>query len=658
MALVLRQNLNRRLTKKELDSNFTYLKIEPWEFRGYEQGEIVFFESESENKIYFCVKTHSSNIYQNNTFQKSLKGIDYWKEIGNTGGSGGSSQPDQLEIGPAEDGTYDDGLYNFTEQTNVGTAVDRFNEILQKLVPPEAPEIQGLKCNSSEKSGYLTFDNNNQISGYANVSGIGGLNGVSVDEEFKVGENRIGIIDGSQNLIFSLNPDVPEAEGNPISPYPANAFGKANSGTLKILLNGSELSDETIDLSQNKSFSSQTGFNVSEPQAVKFTNGETFPSFQYRTGTVNISSSQMRNGHNYLLVEHSVNGVNYITNYIDWIVDSSAIETNYFDESIDSLNLSGSTFLSGIEYFTSGNGTYSLLVNNAYRNVYEKINGIIYSSSECNIADENIPDSNGQETKPISISSKNFNLKNNLILFDENILIQTAVRRTLLANKQTSGATEGNILYHNQSSNSDESSYEDFLGEQYRIPSNLDYSQDITQEYDSEISIKDKSGINYNNGLQVANGSLIYPSKNFNNINFAPSGNRDYSTNVTGTRYYYRYFRENIASAKFTMILKGSGSFIPESTAFTSGSDEIKISIKLPSETGWLDTYRDFDQSYNDGDGCRDLQRGNSGRAFDSKWDLNVGTKNTANSFNKVYIRISVPQDWTGKITEINWTFR
>ena len=37
-------------------------------------------------------------------------------------------------IGPAEDGSYIDGLFtDFTDSTTVGTAVDRFNEVLKSL---------------------------------------------------------------------------------------------------------------------------------------------------------------------------------------------------------------------------------------------------------------------------------------------------------------------------------------------------------------------------------------------------------------------------------------------------------------------------------------------------------------------------------------------
>ena len=48
-------------------------------------------------------------------------------------------------IGPAEDGTYDDGLFtDFTKTTKVGVAVDRFNEVLKALAPAPAPDLDNI----------------------------------------------------------------------------------------------------------------------------------------------------------------------------------------------------------------------------------------------------------------------------------------------------------------------------------------------------------------------------------------------------------------------------------------------------------------------------------------------------------------------------------
>ena len=39
-------------------------------------------------------------------------------------------------IGPAEDGQYNDGIFtDFNENTRIGVAIDRFNEVLLKLAP-------------------------------------------------------------------------------------------------------------------------------------------------------------------------------------------------------------------------------------------------------------------------------------------------------------------------------------------------------------------------------------------------------------------------------------------------------------------------------------------------------------------------------------------
>ena len=56
--------------------------------------------------------------------------------IASSGGGGDST------IGDAEDGDYTDGLYtDFTSSTNIGTAVDRFNEVLKALAPTPAPGL-------------------------------------------------------------------------------------------------------------------------------------------------------------------------------------------------------------------------------------------------------------------------------------------------------------------------------------------------------------------------------------------------------------------------------------------------------------------------------------------------------------------------------------
>ena len=53
-----------------------------------------------------------------------------------TSGSGGGGTSSGGTIGPAEDGDYTDGIFtDFTSSTPIGTAIDRFNEVLLLLAP-------------------------------------------------------------------------------------------------------------------------------------------------------------------------------------------------------------------------------------------------------------------------------------------------------------------------------------------------------------------------------------------------------------------------------------------------------------------------------------------------------------------------------------------
>lgn len=701
-SLTLRLQKGQPLTHQELDDNFIALNIDKWKYDTYGYGQIVYYtHSDNITRVYFCVKGHSKVIYQNKKFTTKSNAITYWKEIANTSGNENfinvtgdtatgiieysqdfSNQFTQRSlvdkqfvddaisglnqsgttIGSAEDGTYDDGLFtDFSNSTKVGVAVDRFNEVLLNLTPSPAPSLDYNEKNLNGVNGYLTFDSNNTINNYSNVNGIGSLGSVNIDQQFSISTHRVGIIDSNTDITTTLNEDVPEGDGTPNSAYPENAFGDADQGELKLELNGSILTNKTIDLSNAGSVNqSGSGFNISDNEAVQFPNGNDFDLFQYRTGTVTVSSNDMTFGWNYVRIIHTINNTDTVTNYIDWVVDGNTDTTTYSNESLHSLSMTGSKHLSGVEYFTDGSALYNIDIDNVYKNTYIKSNAITHPSTNCSLNSENLPDSNGNENQTYNIVDKNVNINNNIRLINDNIQAKTNAKRTVQSNLTSNGSSISGILMDDVSSNSTQDSLEDFNDESYRLKSNLTFDNDLNSNWDSSLSIEDNINSGYGNGLQVTEGKIIYPTTDYSSINNGPSNNVDYSTNITGIRYYYRFWYDpNIGTAKFRINLNGSGTFISESQSFTNNSDEIKMSIKLPTETGWMDTYEDFSSgNHNDGDGCRDTSGGNSGRAFNTDWDLNVGTKNTANSFYKVYIRITVPENWTGEITQMNWTFR
>ena len=67
-------------------------------------------------------------------------------------------------IGTADDGDYSDGLFtDFTTSTTVGTAVDKFNEILKALAPSEAPALDDIDCNDTGTASKLSFGSSNSV---------------------------------------------------------------------------------------------------------------------------------------------------------------------------------------------------------------------------------------------------------------------------------------------------------------------------------------------------------------------------------------------------------------------------------------------------------------------------------------------------------------
>ena len=145
-----------------------------------------------------------------------------------------------------------------------------------------------------------------------------------------------------------------------------------------------------------------------------------------------------------------------------------------------------------------------------------------------------------------------------------------------------------------------------FRDENYRL---LDGQYDtipgsITGQWDSTLSLETYDG---GNGLQVYMDELVFPTIDF--TTFMPAGNPDYSI-LAGSvnRIYVRAFQD-------TSITRASG--ILRMTGITKQqlyNRDIRVWIKVPTQTGWLDLTRDYNYATftgADGDGCwinRDIQ--------------------------------------------------
>lgn len=602
---------------------------------------------------------------------------------------------DDLKIGPAQNGTYADGLFsNFTSETRVGHAVDKFNEILKNLVPPAAPELRSWNSTgNSGVSGKLTFDDSSSINGSVYIGANNSPNPVSVDGSWNVSGKRLGIYArGSQDYLGDLNFDVTQSTTTPTPAYVAKSFTDGDKGNLVLKLNGIEVSNiDLTDLSAQSVLSGDgSGLNISAATSSKFPIGSPFDQFQNRTGNWIIKSSNTNivNGYNYIIVEHTDSSfTDRILERFEFIIDHDNTSTSISGATISSYSFGGGKYLSGIRYYTSGWVKYGAQIDNLYRNTYYRSSDAItysdlYGGLLITTRQDSLPNSSGDEGKTILLKDLNssndiqFNIvSSSKRRLDESIGINLTAKRTVALAPRTLTTTGGsaqvdNIYLDNYTTTSvDKIEY--FDDEDKRLKSGIDYDLigDInnSNKWDSEESLQNSGLSGYNNGLQVIGGLLKYPSINFSSIGITQTNlnnsvsSADYST-CTGERTYIRWFRQQLpTTANFVMNILGIGTFIPVGQSFTNGSDQIKIEIKAPGSTdnltGWMDCCLDFaTDQWDDGDGCKYATLG-SGLNMGTNWGLTIGTKNTANTGGFMLLRITVPNNWIGYIQQINFNF-
>jgi hypothetical protein len=596
-------------------------------------------------------------------------------------------------IGLSEDGSYADGLFaDFTPQTRLGVAIDRFNEILKLLAPSPAPTLDDVDVNVDGIDAYLSFGASNSLEGegtpYYSVGTTSGFSAVDVNGLYQTstsGNNlRAAIFDGTTAVIGDLNEDI-SADG---SNYPANSFGNANLGELRLEINGSVI--HTVDLTTfsgtgnpgsgtavtNASGSCFTHFSTSS--AGTLDNGTSFPNFQHRTGRYKIIASDQRQGWNYARVLH-VHTTAATTNYIEWVNDADANALSAGNNSL-TFTGSGSLHLSGIEYFTSGTADYLVKVDNAYRNIYDTTNitfststaGSLNTSPSFSISAQSKPTINTgaseDHTKSLHITGSSSITATQML--SGSITAGVSVTHPLKSNLSNSGqASDAGILIYNRTNNST-SLVETFRRENYRIISGTYTTQNSltasSNAWDSTTHMTASNG-GHTNGLQFFNQRLYSPTETLNGGNFStftngPAQNPDYSS-LTGQRTFHRWFQNTTGTTKhdFTIAINGNSTTIVN-TATALNSGRIRVYVKFPSngsrETGWLDLATEFVlDSYNNNDGAHTA---NGSLSFDASLNAtNYVTLGTVGIGNNEYIglRIEADETWTGYISQITVSF-
>ena len=589
-------------------------------------------------------------------------------------------------IGDAEDGSYADGLYSdFTSTTAIGTAIDRFNEILKIIVPGPATAVDRINFTNQAGLGpKLSINNSSKPGDYTAVGNTGSFSdSLTVNSQYVSSTNgedfRLGVYDGEQDVTGVINFNIVEQLKGAQVNYSNNAFGNAESGSLKLLVNGSTL--RTLDLTTagagNPNSGSATSLNgngsgfldLSITASAKDQNGSVYDIFQHRTAKYVIDKEDQRKGWNFAKIEHQFGSINYVTNFVQWFNDADA-SSNAMAVQNQRVTFTGlgSKYLSGVQYFRSASLVYNSEVTNFYKFTYPTGNVLTFNrTSNINAI--------GAQSAPAIGGSENFNklfeitgttATNDNTMLNDSTTLSIGLTHPFKTNLSTTGSvtTSGILIYNVDTANSN--LIENFDLEDRRITNGAYDTQGAVvagaATWDSQNHMTSSGASGHEDGLLMYNSRLYSPLQGANGGNFSalangPAGNPNYS-GVTGTKTFFRKVQNTSGAAiRDLKIISTKSTKINNSTL---AADNIKFSVKIPGDTGFMDISQNFSYgSVSDGHGALingATDNDNSGTTDTGNSDhcITFGTASIADD-EYVVVKIEADESWTGYIETLQF---
>jgi len=502
-------------------------------------------------------------------------------------------------------------------------------------------------------------------------------------------EGVAGDIDNYMTYDTTLSLDIP-------------SFGYASVGVLKLYINTVQVAE--IDLGGNfMELNRNTGQNVTPDYIVDsgsytLTNGicpfigvytgmgdmrinHVDPSagidtddYQEGSITINISDENFfRQGYNYIELTHEgiapgLQSANFK------IFDDKNPYLNPQHPNITIPNLTETLlvpkWVSGVQYYGE-NSTFGLnfVANNAFDNVYH------VSNAPVTFDDDGVADWGVVNTPVLYTHASVSGVTNPPTI--GNVMSVTNYTITVPADQDendgrvritprdpygsyTSVDTPSNNYQINSWGVESDATHEYFRDENYRFPANTNFDvvpANLTGNWDSTISLSSGTP-GYTTNLQVYDtdnataNRLIHPITDFSVRNPAP--NPDYTGEASGTNYvYYRIYQGVIDNSNGVLE-------IPGITDADLISGDVKIEIKVPSKTVWLDCWVDYIfgtfptqavyPTGTDGTGCR-INPGVHSPNLDGSIGFTLGPFSSDSSVDRVlFVRVTYINQLTGEI--------
>jgi len=590
-------------------------------------------------------------------------------------------------IGAAEDGAYTDGLFtDFAASTAIGTAIDRFNEILKIISPNPAPAVQSINYESpAGVTAKLSFGSSSAVAGYNSSSTNAGFSLVDRTGSYAAaisGSNfRLGVYDGTQDITGTINYTIDlQMSGSNLN-YASGAFGNAEQGTLKLELNGSNYHTASLSsltgsgnpaTGSGHSFTNDSGFlNVSVTASGFDGNGAEWYNFKHRTAKYKIDANDMNVGWNYLRVIHTVGGTDYATNYIEWINDPSGAtnDLSVANSRIENITLVGSKYLSGVEYNTDATAKYKVDINNLYRNVYAA------SGNPISFTVTNSSTPSSQAVTDLTASDNNTKVLGVTGSLDVNANVDSLLSGAVTANvtvthplkntiSNTGSATTGNGFLIDNRTLASTNLLERFHDESYRKASGSYDTQGsavaAASVWNSQNHMTSSGASGHADGLLYFNQRLYSPvdgdipvGGNFAALSNVESGQPNYSSE-TGTRTFFRILSNSSGATKndIKITTTKNGTTFNNSGLSTGNAH---LYVKIPGSTGWMDVSQNFSYgSTSDGDGALIAGASNDTDSGNNVHHVTFGTQSVANN-ELVMLKLEADESWAGYINQFQF---
>ena len=380
-----------------------------------------------------------------------------------------------------------------------------------------------------------------------------------------------------------------------------------------------------------------------------------------------MSAAGQRLGYNRVEVRRILGGATSYPNRFGWVVDGSSSATTFSGESLSSLSMTGSKYLSGVQYHTAGSATYDVTITNPYRNTYSpSASAVSHTGTRCTVASSAAPSAASADSQ-ITVS-KTVTVTTSPRILNQGLTVKTTMDRTVQSDATSTGVTSYSLLLDATAASST-AVIENMDDEVFRLPSNISTTTSSgytsagvsPSEWDSSISLVGATS-GYSDGLLVSNSLLVYPTKGANSGNFAgisngPASNANYSS-ASGNRSYLRFFYDSSPRQNFRLSFTvTSTSFVPVATGPSGNS--LTVEVLAPSTT--MDgqgavVWKDAMVAYTS-DTALGCYASTYGSTVPTSWGITLGGKNTATSGNVVLVRVTASSSWAGSISAIQLTW-